>query len=55
MQNKQSKASKDAMFKQRTKKTEAKVAHDLIGYRPYRRLRKHTARLNALQRLAGGK
>jgi hypothetical protein len=55
MSSKQSKASKDAMFRKRSKKTEAKVAKDLTGIHPYRRLRKHTARINALSRLTGGK
>lgn len=52
---KPSKAAKDAMFADNKDASHKKVSRDLLGYKPYRRLRKRTARLNALTRLTGGK
>lgn len=53
--SKMSKAAKDALFADNKKASHKKVSRDLLGFVPYRRLRKRTARINALNRLTGGK
>ena len=53
--SKPSKAAKDAFFSSNKKASHKKVSQDLTGLKPYHRMRKKTARMNALTRLAGGK
>jgi hypothetical protein len=55
MSQKPSKAARDAMFADNKKAAHKKVSQDLLGIKPYHRVRKRKARMNALTRLAGSK
>lgn len=55
MSKKPSQAAKDALFATNKKASHKKVSRDLTGLHPIRRVKKRAARINALNRLTGGK